>query len=67
MASVHSVWRSRMYLTRFLRLGAAGLACALVLFATDFWKTKDSAMWTSEEINKLLSRLAVGQGEDGSA
>jgi hypothetical protein len=44
-----------MHLTRLLRLGVAGVACALVLFAADFWKTKDSAMWTSEEINKLLS------------
>src|ERR1700722_11602954 len=52
---MHSVWRTRMHLTRLLRLGAAGVACALVLFAADFWKTKDSAMWSSEEINKLLS------------
>jgi hypothetical protein len=44
-----------MYLTRLLRLGAACATCALLLFASDFWKTKDSAQWTSEEINKLLS------------
>ncbi len=44
-----------MHLTRIVRIGAAGAACALVLFASDFWKTKDSSQWTSEEINKLLS------------
>jgi hypothetical protein len=44
-----------MYLTKPLRLGAASAACALALFAADFWKTKDSSVWTSEEINKLLS------------
>jgi hypothetical protein len=43
------------HLTKILRLGAAATACAAVLFAADFWKTKDSTQWTSEEINKLLS------------
>jgi hypothetical protein len=41
--------------TRFLQLGAAGLACAIALLAADFWKTKDSSQWTNEEVNKLLS------------
>src|ERR1700694_5961109 len=44
-----------MQYTRILQLGAAGLACAVALLATDFWKTKDSSQWTSEEVNKLLS------------
>jgi hypothetical protein len=44
-----------MHRTRLLRLGAASAACALALFAADFWKTKDSSQWNSEEINKLLS------------
>jgi hypothetical protein len=52
---MHTVWRSRMYLKRPLQLGAASAVCALALFAADFWKTKDSTLWNSEEINKLLS------------
>src|SRR5271170_3763221 len=60
---MHSVWRSRMNLTRLLRLGAASAACALVLFASDFWKTKDSSQWTSEEINKVLSDSPWARGK----
>src|ERR1700738_317745 len=41
--------------TRFLQLGAAGLAFAIALLAADFWKTKDSSQWTNEEVNKLLT------------
>ncbi len=26
-----------------------------MLFAADFWKTKDSSQWTSDEVNKLLT------------
>ena len=44
-----------MYLVKPLRLGAASAVCALALFAADFWKTKDSSQWSSEEINKILS------------
>jgi hypothetical protein len=50
-------------LMRPLRLGAAGAACALVLFAADFWKTKDSSQWTSEEVNKLLSDSPWAKGK----
>jgi hypothetical protein len=48
---------------RPLRLGAASAACALVLFASDFWKTKDSSLWTSEEINKVLSDSPWAKGK----
>jgi hypothetical protein len=48
---------------RFLRLGAAVAAFALVLFAADFWKTKDSSQWTSEEINKVLSDSPWAKGK----
>src|SRR5580704_12792518 len=41
--------------TRLLQLSATGLACAIALLAADFWKTKDSSQWSSEEVNKLLS------------
>src|SRR5580658_748780 len=52
-----------MHLTRPLRLGAAGAACALVLFAADFWKTKDASQWSSEEINKILSDSPWARGK----
>jgi hypothetical protein len=52
-----------MHLTIPLRLGAAGAACALVLFAADFWKTKDSSQWTSEETNKMLSDSPWAKGK----
>src|SRR5580658_4235369 len=52
-----------MHLTRPLRLGGASAACALVLFAADFWKTKDSSQWTSEEINKVLSDSPWAKGK----
>jgi hypothetical protein len=48
---------------RFLRLGAASAACALVLFAADFWKTKDSSQWTSEEIDKVLNDSPWARGK----
>jgi hypothetical protein len=46
-----------------LRLGGASAACALVLFAADFWKTKDSSQWSSEEINKVLSDSPWAKGK----
>jgi hypothetical protein len=46
-----------------LRLGAASVACALVLFAADSWKTKDASQWTSEEINKVLSDSPWARGK----
>ena len=44
-----------MIASKFLQIGIAGSACALMLFASDFWKSKDASLWTSEEINKMLS------------
>jgi hypothetical protein len=44
-----------MFSTRLLQIGIAGSACAALLFAADFWKTKDSTQWTSDEVNKILS------------
>jgi len=41
--------------TRLLHIGIAGSACAAMLFAADFWKTKDSSVWTDEEVSKILS------------
>src|SRR5580700_6939398 len=46
----------RMNLTRLVQIGIAGSACAAMLFAaSDFWKTKDSTVWTDEEVSKILS------------
>src|SRR5271165_4349174 len=47
----------------FLRLGAAITASALVLFASDFWKTKDSGQWTSEEVDKVLNDSPWARGK----
>lgn len=44
-----------MIFTRLLHIGITGTACAMMLFASDFWKTKDSSQWDSDEINKMLS------------
>jgi hypothetical protein len=52
-----------MVLVRPLRLGAVSAACALALFAADFWKTKDSSQWTSEETNKILSDSPWAKGK----
>jgi hypothetical protein len=38
-----------------LQLTLAGSLCAVALFASDFWKTKDSSQWTNEEVAKLLT------------
>jgi len=46
-----------------LRLGAASVACALLLSGADFWKTKDASQWTSEEINKVLSDSPWARGK----
>ncbi len=45
----------RMNPTRLVQIGMAGSACALMLFAGDFWKTKDSTLWTDDEVSKILS------------
>jgi hypothetical protein len=44
-----------MILTRLAQIGIAGAACAVMVFAADFWKTKDATLWTDEEISKILS------------
>jgi hypothetical protein len=44
-----------MHPKRLLQIGIAGSACAVMLFAADFWKTKDASQWTDDEINKVLS------------
>jgi hypothetical protein len=41
--------------TKLVQIGTAGLVCAAMLVAADFWKTKDSTLWTSDEISKILS------------
>ena len=45
----------RMNPTRLVQIGMAGAACATMLFAADFWKTKDSSQWTDDEVSKILS------------
>jgi hypothetical protein len=44
-----------MHSTRLVQIGIAGLACSALLFAADFWKTKDSSVWTDDEVSKILS------------
>jgi hypothetical protein len=44
-----------MISTRLLQLGIAGSACAAMLLASDFWKTKDASQWNDDEVNKMLS------------
>src|SRR6267154_709544 len=33
----------------------SGSVCAVALFASDVWKTKDYTQWSSEEVNKVLN------------
>jgi len=66
-----------MWPKNLMQLGIAGLSCAALLFASDFWKTKDYTQWTSEEVDKLLtdspwakeltvnSQLSHGRGRGG--
>lgn len=44
-----------MHPTRLVQIGFAGLACSALLFAADFWKTKDASVWTDDEVSKMLS------------
>jgi hypothetical protein len=44
-----------MHSTRLVQIGITGLACSALLFAADFWKTKDSSVWTDDEVSKMLS------------
>jgi hypothetical protein len=39
----------------FLKLSLAISLCAVALFASDFWKTKDSTQWSSDEVSKMLT------------
>ncbi len=45
----------RMHLTRVVLIGITGSACAVMLLAADFWKTKDSSQWNDDEVSKILS------------
>ena len=39
----------------FLQLSLAVSLCAVALFAADFWKSKDSTQWSSDEVSKMLT------------
>jgi hypothetical protein len=52
-----------MYLTRVLLIGITGSACAVMLLASDFWKTKDSSQWNDDEVNKILSDSPWAKGK----
>jgi len=47
--------RTEMQRKPFLRLALAGSLCAVALFASDFWKNKDSTQWSSDEVSKMLT------------
>lgn len=49
--------------SRFLQIGLAGLACAVMLFAADSWKTKDYTTWTDDEVSKVLSDSPWAKGK----
>jgi len=53
----------RMNATKFLQIGIVGSACAAMLFAADFWKTKDSSQWNDDEVNKILSDSPWAKGK----
>src|SRR5260370_25132713 len=36
-------------------ISLVGSVCAVALFASDVWKTKDYTQWSSEEVNKVLN------------
>jgi hypothetical protein len=44
-----------MHPKNLIQLIIAGAACAALLLAADFWKTKDSTQWTDDEVNKILT------------
>lgn len=52
-----------MILIRALQIGVAASACAALLFAADFWKTKDASQWNDDEVNKLLSDSPWAKGK----
>jgi hypothetical protein len=55
----------------FLRVTLAGSLCAVALWASDFWKTKDYTQWTSDETVKMLTEspwakeITVTSGQQG--
>src|ERR1700722_8280995 len=55
----------------FLRITLAGSLCAVALWASDFWKTKDYTQWSSDEVVKVLTdspwakELTVTSGQQG--
>src|SRR5580704_14207497 len=55
----------------FLQLSLAVSLCAVALFASDFWKSKDSTQWSSDEVNKILTdspwakEITVTSGQQG--
>src|SRR5260221_8983735 len=38
-----------------IMVSLVGSVCAVALFASDVWKTKDYTQWSSEEVNKVLN------------
>ena len=44
-----------MYQNKLLGITLTGAACAIVLFAAEPWKNKDSTQWTDDDINKVLT------------
>jgi len=55
----------------FLRVMFAGSLCAVALWASDFWKTKDYTQWSSDEVVKVLTEspwakeITVTSGQQG--
>jgi hypothetical protein len=53
------------------QISVLGSVCAIALFASDVWKTKDYAQWSSEEVYKVLNdspwakQKNVAAGESG--
>jgi hypothetical protein len=52
-----------MHLNRLVQIGIAGSACAAMLLAADFWRTKEYTEWTSAEISKVLSDSPWAKGK----
>jgi hypothetical protein len=55
----------------FLQITLVGSLCAVALWASDFWKTKDYTQWTSDEVVKVLTdspwakEINVTSGQQG--
>jgi hypothetical protein len=55
----------------FLQVTLAGSLCAVALWASDFWKTKEYTQWTSDEVVKVLTdspwakEMTVTSGQQG--